>query len=81
MAKLSFVRILGIDYEVAYTDIRREYKREFEVGITDNTLCKITIDTHSLAPAHAGSILLHEIIEALNFRLELELEHAKRSQL
>ena len=74
------VRILGIDYSINYADLRKQNGSE-NVGNVDNQACQITINSYLNCPAHSGSVLLHEIIEAINYRLELDLTHEKISQL
>ena len=64
--------ILGNTYEVQLEDSFREGKEE--MGSTCVTLQKITINNKCCKEQQA-STLLHEIIEALNYHLDLDLEH------
>lgn len=77
---LTSIRILGIDYEVNYSDTRKENGSEL-VGNVDNQACKITINNYINSQPHAGSVLLHEVIEAIDYRLQLQLNHEKICQL
>ena len=77
---LERVRILGIDYKIEYCDPRKMTGADM-VGNIDNHACKITINNDLNSSPHAGSVVLHEIIEALEYRLELNLAHEKITQL
>jgi len=68
------IKILGIDYSIGY----RSERTPASADLYD---CKIFIDTRSNAPDHQKSVLIHEIVEVLNYRLEWGLEHSKISQL
>ncbi len=74
------LRILGIDYPVVFTDM---YKTggNGNAGTADTTGCKIFISNIINSEQHQRSVLLHEILEALNYRLELKLEHNTLTQL
>ncbi len=63
------IRILGIDYPVTYVDMCGN------VGQCHNLETKIVIDTAQNSEQHQPCVLLHEIIEALDYRLELKLDH------
>ena len=66
------VRILGIDYAVSvYPSKQRD-----SFGLCRHDTCAIEI-SDSNSEQYARSVLLHEILEALNYRLELGLEHDK----
>jgi UDP-N-acetyl-D-mannosaminuronate dehydrogenase len=80
MKNLKTVRILGIDYRINYTDTRKENGSEL-VGNVDNQECRITINDYISSTPHMSSVLLHEIIEAIDYRLELKLDHEKITQL
>jgi hypothetical protein len=80
MNEIKKVRILGIDYGIKYCDTRAENGSE-SVGNVDNQACKITINSRVNKIPHAMSVLLHEIIEALDYRLELDLKHERITQL
>lgn len=71
------IRILGIDYEVDFSD------NDFidSAGKCNTSKTKIWISTKENSPEHAKCVLLHEIIEALNYRLELKLEHQQITSL
>lgn len=77
---ISQVRILGINYKINFADLRKQNGNEV-AGNVDNQACVINLDNRGNSDIHAGSVLLHEIIEALNYRLELELEHRKITSL
>lgn len=77
-AMIKQIRILGINYPVEYICLRTHGTH---VGQCDNTQCIIRICKTDNSSSHAKSVLLHEIIEALNYRLELELDHNKITSL
>lgn len=77
---LSKIRILGIDYTVNYCDMRKQHGRT-DVGAVDPLGCAIVIDSSLNSEAHGKSVLLHEILEALDYRLELGLDHKVITQL
>ena len=74
------VRILGINYPVEVIDMQLAAGNH-NAGSMDTTGCKIFVSSSINTPEHQKAVLLHEIIEALNYRLELNLEHAKITQL
>jgi hypothetical protein len=71
------IRILGIDYNLTFTDI----KGCNDVGVVNVFKTEITISNVTNSPEHAKSVLLHEIIEAINHRLGLELKHSQITAL
>lgn len=73
---IETVKILGIDYSVSFRDTEKSGEKS-SCGHVNNTLCMITIDSEMNCNEHKTSVLLHEIIEALNYRLELDLDHSK----
>lgn len=76
---MNKLRILGIDYTVSFCDSRQHGNNNF--GTHTPGLCAIVVDTKRQTRSHQKAVLLHEIIEALNYRLELELDHDKITQL
>ena len=70
------IRIMGLDY---YIDIYPRRERD-SYGVCHH-------DTHTIgisncnSEEHAKSVLLHEILEALNYRLELNMDHTKITAL
>ena len=66
------IRILGIDYIVLSVDTEED---SCGAGQVNNTRCVIKISKNLNNDQHAVCVLLHEIIEALKYRLELPLEH------
>jgi hypothetical protein len=76
---MNKLRILGIDYTVSFCDSRQYGNDNFGSHVPGE--CAIVVDTKRQTIEHQKSVLLHEIIEALNYRLELALDHNKISQL
>lgn len=72
------LRILGIDYRVDFEDSE---DTNSGTGSCNVTRCIIKICANRNSPDHQKSVLIHEIIEALNYRLELELDHYKITTL
>ena len=69
---IKSIRILGLDYKVeTYTD--RSGIHDIGQVIVAQNIIQLSSDRNS--PEHLKSVLIHEIIEALNYRLELKLEH------
>lgn len=69
---IKSIRILGLDYKVElYTD-NRGINNLGQVNL-GHTIIQLSSDRNS--PEHLKSVLIHEIIEAINYRLELKLEH------
>lgn len=77
---IKTIRILGINYPVEFTDMMKS-GANVNAGSVDSTGCKIFISTKVNSPTHQRAVLLHEILEALNYRLELNLKHDKITQL
>lgn len=73
------IRILGIDYDVQFSNM--DVMGNDSAGQCHNTRTRILIDTHNQSESHQRCVLLHEIIEALNYRLELKLEHNQITSL
>lgn len=67
------IRILGIDYEVIHEST--DANGSNNAGQVNNTGCVIRICNNMNSDEHAKCVLLHEIIEAVKYRLELNLEH------
>lgn len=74
------LRILGVDYPVEFTDMMKVGGNS-DAGCMDSSGCKIFVSNNVNSPQHQRSVLLHEIIEALNYRLELGFQHEKITQL
>ncbi len=72
------VRIMGHDYVVSMTP--RLFTSDDTSGVCDTAIHKITLDSN-FAESHVAETFLHEILEALNYHLELELKHAKLNAL
>ncbi len=71
------IRILGIDYSVTYYD--QELPGTHAMGLCKNGLCEISISLSSHGHGHEKATLIHEIIEAANYRMELGLKHRQIS--
>lgn len=67
------VKVLGHTYSVVTRD---QYIAESSggTGQVNNYVNRIWIDS-SLAPSTQNEVLIHEIIEAINYRCELNMEH------
>ena len=74
------LKILGIDYDIKFSCGNAPGSAS-SIGQQHSTQCSLWVDTTNNSPAHQKSVLIHEIIEAINFRLELRLEHEKITQL
>jgi len=79
MKRIKSVNILGVKYKIKYKDIANKEGQNY-AGYCINHTSTIVIDTH-LSPQIEKSAIVHEIVEAWNNRLELELEHHKITQL
>ena len=77
---INRLKILGIDYEIK-TGGTGSVGESKAVGEHHPTACTIWIDTSINSFGHQKSVLLHEIIEALDYRLELKLDHERITQL
>ena len=77
---IKSLRILGVDYPVEFSDMMK-VGGNGNAGCVDTSGCKIFVSNKVNSPQHQKSVLLHEIIEAINYRLELQLEHEKITQL
>lgn len=69
---IDTLRILGLNYKVELFDERSGVSGAGQV-YNPQALIQLNKDLNN--PEHIKSVLLHEIIEALNYRLELKLEH------
>ena len=74
------LRILGINYPVQFVtpNIGRD---EAPLGECHTGGTTIIINAGDNSDEHQKSVVLHEIIEALNYRMELKLKHRQISQL
>ena len=72
-------KILGIEYPIRQINPNISMDSA-NLGECDLSACEIRLNSQQ-SPDLIRSTLLHEIIEALNFRLELELEHPQITQL
>lgn len=70
---IDSIRILGIDYKIIFEDSNNNGM--IDIGQVNMSRCTITICSSANSKEHANCVLLHEIIEALNYRLELKLDH------
>lgn len=70
----SSVKILGHEYKVVLSN--RLFASDSKEGNCDTGQNIITIDSN-FAESHIGETFLHEILEAIDSRMELELEHRK----
>jgi len=68
------MKIAGYNYKIIYSDDL--LATSGLMGEFDKTKGEITIDTH-LTDEQKKSTLLHEIIEAINYHFDLNLEHNK----
>lgn len=75
MSLPNYVRIMGCDYSVEVSD---ELQTFDHAGI-----CKLHSDEIVIGSGVANKmpILIHELTEAINYRLELNLKHSKLSQI
>ena len=71
----TIIKILGHDYQVELTD-NYIAKSGGNTGQCNNYLNIISIGKE-LPKSSQLEVLLHEVLEAINYRLELELEHPK----
>lgn len=78
--QIKKVRVLGINYEIQYVDTMKQNGCE-DTGNIDNTGCRMTINNYHNSKVHIQSVLWHEILEALDYRLELKLTHQQKTQL
>ena len=74
------LKILGIEYQIITGETDSPGATN-AIGQHHSAACKIWIDVSKNNKSHQKSVLLHEIIEALNFRLEIELKHPQITQL
>lgn len=71
--KPDYIRILGINYKVLFED--SEDTGLDAIGKVNQLRCIIKICNNLNGEQHQKSVVLHEIIEAINYRLELKLNH------
>ena len=76
---MKTIKILGYDYKLSYSPPLESGGME-SAGRCETGLQLIHIDPKQSDSGQKSSIL-HEIIEALNYHLELELPHKTISQL
>ena len=69
---IKSIRILGLDYEI---ELFNERTGISGAGQVYNPQALIQLNTDINNPEHMKSVLIHEIVEALNYRLELKLDH------
>lgn len=74
------VRLLGFDYAIELCEDSQRDKNNYNFGQADMRFQKITIDKRQAA-AGQEQTLLHEILEVLNYELQLELPHNKLMSL
>jgi len=73
------VKILGIEYPIRFIHPNITMDSA-NLGECDLSACEIRLNNQQSTDLIRAT-LLHEIIEALNFRMELELEHQKINQI
>ena len=78
---IDTIRILGIDYGIEFVAPNIGESVSLPAGECLTTKTTIRINTEANSGQHMKAVLLHEIIEALNYRLELQLEHPQITQL
>lgn len=72
------IKILGHEYTVEMnSEIQQDYEQSAQIS---HAKCVITIGSR-LVDSRREECLMHEIVEALNYHLELRLEHEKITQL
>ena len=69
---IKSLRILGLDYEI---ELINERSGVNDAGQVHNPQALIQLHETVNSPEHIKSVLIHEVIEALNYRLELKLDH------
>ncbi len=72
------VKIMGHEYAISMTP--RLFASDATSGVCDTARHTITLD-ENFAESHVAETFLHEILEGLNYHLELELKHAKLNAL
>jgi len=75
------INILGFEYSVEESNFVEKEKEQDLTGEVWNTHTKININSASKSEDHKLGTLFHEIIEALNYRLEWKLSHQLVTQL
>ena len=71
--ELTIIRILGANCRIKY-ESNLDRGDNFGVFNPQNNLIQIANDS-DITEVQKLSVVLHEVIEALNFKLELNLEH------
>ena len=69
---IKSIRILGLDYKIELFNDQQGIRDVGQVNLTQHII-QICSDRNSIE--QRKSVLIHEIIEALNYRLELNLDH------
>ena len=69
---IKSIKILGLDYKI---ELYGDLHGISNVGQVYNPQALIQLHKDTNSSEHMKSVLLHEIIEALNYRLELRLDH------
>jgi len=69
---IKTIRILGLDYKI---ELYGERAGIHDAGQVLLGQAVIQLSESINNPDHLKSVLIHEIIEALNYRLELKLDH------
>ncbi len=75
---ITTVRIMGMEIKVVPN--KRIAVERFAAGEYNQTQCEIAIAT-DMAPSLQGEVLVHEIIEAVNARLDIDMPHDKLTAL
>ncbi len=65
------IKIGGLNYSLNYVPA---HELDGNFGECNNRACEIRI-SDDLPPGLSRSVILHEVIEAINFNAELKLEH------
>lgn len=72
------IKILGHEYDVAFDDL--PLKENNQSGYFASASSRIHID-NTQSQSRQQECFLHEVIEAINYHLELKLEHPQISAL
>lgn len=72
---LTKLRILGLDYEVEFSAMRIT-NGNTNYGTVALDLCKLSIDNGTNSPGMVRATLLHEILEVLVYRLDIDIKHS-----
>jgi hypothetical protein len=71
------LKIAGLDYEIM---LEKDIARDIALGLHCGNSATIKVDA-GLRDIVKQKVLLHEILEAINYEYELKLEHEKLSVL